>query len=193
MGDLWEHTRLWFASGGPVMVPLLGVGLWLWFLLGLRALALRDQAGGAAGGVPLADRAGMEARLGELRRLGDARALDGIELEVLRQRLGLQRHAAMIDALIVAAPLLGLLGTIGGMVTTFDALTEMALFTQGGGIAGGISEALVTTELGLGIAIPGLLLQRWLRHRAGRLRRRAGVILALVQRERPEFGEEVSA
>ncbi len=191
MGEIWEHTRLWFASGGPVMVPLLGVGLWLWFLLGLRALALRDQARGDAGGVSLAAGAGTVARLRELRHLGDARALDEIEIEVLRQRLGLQRHAAMIDALIVAAPLLGLLGTIGGMVTTFDALTEMALFTQGGGIAGGISEALITTEMGLGIAIPGLLLQRWLRHRAGRLKRRAGELLALVQRDGPGAGEEV--
>lgn len=161
---LWEHTRLWFASGGPVMVPLLAVGLWLWFLLGLRLLDLHREAG---------------------------RALGKNEVELIRRRMGLQRHAAMIDTLIVAAPLLGLLGTISGMMTTFDALTVMALFTQGGGIAGGISEALVTTEMGLGIAVPGLLLQRWLRHRARRLERRADEVLVLVtQGGAPGAGEE---
>lgn len=61
---------------------------------------------------------------------------------------------------ITAAPLMGLLGTVIGMLTTFDALS-----TGSGGeetmarIAGGISEALVTTETGLVIALVGLFFQ----------------------------------
>ena len=56
-----------------------------------------------------------------------------------------------------AAPLLGLLGTVTGMINTFNAITVL-----GAGdpktLAGGISEALITTEFGLIVAIPSLLL-----------------------------------
>ena len=61
---------------------------------------------------------------------------------------------------VTAAPLLGLLGTVMGMLTTFGALASgsggektMAM------VAGGISEALITTETGLVIALPGLFMQ----------------------------------
>ncbi len=55
------------------------------------------------------------------------------------------------------SPLLGLLGTVTGMISTFDVITE---FGTGNPklLSGGISEALVTTELGLIVAIPALLL-----------------------------------
>ena len=46
------------------------------------------------------------------------------------------------------------------MIETFSALGDMALFTQSGGIAGGISQALLTTQMGLVVAIPGLLVGR---------------------------------
>jgi biopolymer transport protein ExbB len=60
---------------------------------------------------------------------------------------------------VVAAPLLGLLGTVSGMIETFRSLEDMALFSQSGGIAGGISQALFTTQLGLAVAIPGLIIK----------------------------------
>ena len=46
------------------------------------------------------------------------------------------------------------------MIETFNSLADMALFTQSGGIAGGISKALFTTQMGLAISIPGLLIGR---------------------------------
>ena len=63
----------------------------------------------------------------------------------------------LIKALIAVAPLLGLLGTVGGMIETFASLGTMEMFKAGGGIAGGISQALLTTQLGLIVAVPGLL------------------------------------
>jgi biopolymer transport protein ExbB len=51
------------------------------------------------------------------------------------------------------------------MIATFDAMSDMALLTQTGGIARGISEALITTQMGLSIALPGLLAQRVLQRR----------------------------
>ncbi|MFB6261086.1 MAG: MotA/TolQ/ExbB proton channel family protein, partial [Thiohalorhabdaceae bacterium] len=60
---------------------------------------------------------------------------------------------------------LGILGTVTGMIETFDSLQEMKLFTQSGGIAGGISQALFTTQMGLVVAIPGLIVHGLLRRR----------------------------
>lgn len=71
----------------------------------------------------------------------------------------LDRDLKFITVAIAAAPLWGLLGTVTGMLTTFDGLAK-----GGGGdktmnvVAGGISEALITTETGLMIALPGYFL-----------------------------------
>jgi biopolymer transport protein ExbB len=63
-----------------------------------------------------------------------------------------------------AAPLLGLLGTITGMIRMFESITR---FGTGDPklLAGDISEALITTEVGLAIAIPTLLVHNFLRNR----------------------------
>ncbi|MEC8423819.1 MAG: MotA/TolQ/ExbB proton channel family protein, partial [Myxococcota bacterium] len=62
-------------------------------------------------------------------------------------------------------PLLGLLGTVTGMIETFRSLGKMELFTQGGGVAGGIGEALLTTQMGLAVSVPGLIVGRLLDRR----------------------------
>ena len=90
----------------------------------------------------------------------------GIDLESLELRLGeavlketpkLQRFNMMLKVIAVVAPLLGLLGTVTGMIVTFQAIT---LFGAGDPkmMAGGISTALVTTVLGLSVAIPMVML-----------------------------------
>ena len=67
------------------------------------------------------------------------------------------------------APLLGLLGTVTGMISTFDIITE---FGTGDPklLSSGISIALVTTEVGLAVAIPGLIIGSLLDRRALHLR-----------------------
>lgn len=84
--------------------------------------------------------------------------------EVREAVLGVvDRNLVMLDTLVGAAPLLGLLGTVMGMLTTFDGLA------MGGGaetsdvVAGGIKEALLTTMTGLTIALPGLFLAMLIR------------------------------
>ncbi len=76
----------------------------------------------------------------------------------------MNRNLQMIGVLATTAPLLGLLGTVTGMVTTFEIITE-----YGNGnpvlLAGGISEALITTQSGLLIAFPILLLHNRLEDR----------------------------
>ena len=82
-------------------------------------------------------------------------------------------YRLVIRSIVLVAPLAGLLGTVTGMIETFDALAEMAMFTQSGGIAGGISEALITTQMGLAVAIPGLVAGRLLDRRERTLREQA--------------------
>ncbi len=82
---------------------------------------------------------------------------DIIAENILNESSRIDRFGAVILVIAAVAPLLGLLGTVTGMIATFDVITE---FGTGDPklLAGGISVALVTTELGLVVAIPALLL-----------------------------------
>ena len=82
-----------------------------------------------------------------------------------------ERDLRVMRTCVTAAPLVGLLGTVTGMLTTFEALAG----GSGGEktmnlIAQGISEALITTETGLVIALPGLFFQHQLRRKFERYR-----------------------
>ncbi len=68
-----------------------------------------------------------------------------------------QQGIAIIDTCITVAPLLGLLGTVTGMMNTFGALGDGDIAANAGNITGGVGEALIATACGLGIAILGLL------------------------------------
>lgn len=81
-----------------------------------------------------------------------------------------ERYTAVCRTIVIVAPLAGLLGTVSGMMETFLSLGDMALHSQDGGIAGGISEALFSTQLGLAVAIPGLICSRLLDRRAAAIR-----------------------
>ena len=67
----------------------------------------------------------------------------------------LKRNFILIAALTSLAPLLGLLGTVSGMIETFNAVAVISE-NLGGKVAGGISKALITTQFGLVVSIPGL-------------------------------------
>jgi len=80
----------------------------------------------------------------------------------------LERGITTIKILAAVAPLLGLLGTVIGMIQTFQAIT---LFGTGDPklMSGGISEALVTTMLGLVVAVPLILSHSFVSNRSRRL------------------------
>ncbi|MCC7011777.1 MAG: MotA/TolQ/ExbB proton channel family protein [Planctomycetes bacterium] len=82
-----------------------------------------------------------------------------------------ERDLRVMKVCVGAAPLFGLLGTVTGMLATFRALAEGSGGEQTMGlIAKGISEALITTETGLVIALPGLFLQYQLARNCERYR-----------------------
>lgn len=103
-----------------------------------------------------------------------------LEEAVLKERPPIESGLTLLKIISMVAPLLGLLGTVTGMITTFQAIT---VFGAGDpkAMAGGISSALVTTVLGLIVAIPTVLLHTWLNGKAQRVvhildERSAGII-----------------
>jgi len=105
--------------------------------------------------------------------------------KILRVRPTLERFLPFLAITAAAAPLLGLLGTVTGMIKTFQLLT---LFGTGDAksLSSGISEALVTTELGLMVAIPALILH-------GALTRMAKRKLGLLEQLSVAFVNGVAA
>jgi biopolymer transport protein ExbB len=70
------------------------------------------------------------------------------------------------------------------MIETFDSLGNMSLFSQSGGIAGGISQALFTTQMGLVVAVPGLIIGKMLDRQQDNLERELDQITDLVCSEK---------
>jgi biopolymer transport protein ExbB len=80
----------------------------------------------------------------------------------------LERYLNMLGTIAAVSPLLGLLGTVTGMIRTFRAITSAGIGNPAA-MAGGIAEALITTAAGLLVAIPALLIYRYLRGRVDAL------------------------
>ena len=72
-----------------------------------------------------------------------------------------RRGLRIIDLIITIAPLVGLLGTVLGMIEAFQALQDSGAQADPSALAGGIWEALLTTAAGMGIAIPASILLSW--------------------------------
>ncbi len=130
-----------FVKAGPVMIPIVILSVVLYARCFHLLLWLRAQH----------------------RQLSAASGLTRAHLPALRRR---QRELMMtfredriaLGAMIAAAPLLGLLGTVSGMVTTFESLADRVGQRSMEGLAQGISQVLVATESGLVVAIPATLL-----------------------------------
>ena len=80
----------------------------------------------------------------------------------------LERSLNTLGTIATIAPLLGLLGTVIGMIKVFSAITTAGVGNPGV-LAGGISEALITTAAGLSVAIPALIFHRYLSGKVDRL------------------------
>ena len=106
--------------------------------------------------------------------------IEGIISEsILEQTTELEKGMSLLGTVVNAAPQLGLLGTVTGMIAAFSALTQNGTSTAKI-VAGGISEALYTTAFGLIVAIPALVFYNY-------FNRRIDVIVAEMERAALQF------
>ena len=181
-----ETLEQHFLKGGPVMWPMLGllafaalVGILKWGVLSitllpgnkrlaelLAAVAAKDQARAVALASKLYGPAGRMLKVG-CERLNQPKELieEAMFEKLLIARAQLNRFIPFIGVAAACAPLLGLLGTVTGIITTFKLMT---IFGSGDVkvLSSGISEALITTEFGLYIAIPAVLCHSFLTRKA---------------------------
>ena len=186
---------LYLRQGGWIMIPLAIASIVLWTLMLERLASLRmlrrqdlvieDAIRAVRGSGAHVDGEGLRARLVRnflTSRSGFAR----LDVDILRQcamkeQPALSRFLAMIGVLVAVAPLLGLLGTVLGMIQTFQVISIYGT-GNAGAMANGISIALITTEAGLLIAVPGLLLSGVLMQQSWRLRTQLEEDLTILTR-----------
>jgi len=178
---LWSSWD-YLLQGGWVMVPMLAASIAMWALIfermrTFRHFSGRDIGSGEAlslvtGKSTLEPGPGLRRALvrGFLQQRSGLPEVDELILQQTAERLRrvLHRRLSVIAVLAAIAPLLGLLGTVLGMIQTFEVI---ALFgtSNAKAMAGGISVALITTQTGLLVAIPGMFISGTLSRRADRL------------------------
>ncbi len=167
-----------------ILALVLGSFRWIAVTITSRRVSTQQRSDGIDARNPL----GRVLQVFEDNRLATAETLElKLDEAVMRETSKLQRFMWVVKTVSVVAPLLGLLGTVTGMIKTFQAIT---LFGAGDPkmMAGGISEALVTTMLGLMTAIPLVLLYDTLANTARRVidildEQSAGLIATRAERD----------
>lgn len=166
--ELWNQALAIWISGGWAMIAIaiiamimFGLGMRIWLKLSGKGVSVREKTWRHWIDHP-------EKRRGPVGELldfvtGGATIEDTAAFfeEVQATEIApFARDLRVMKICVSAAPLLGLLGTVTGMLATFSALANGSGGEKTMGmVAGGISEALVTTETGLVIALPGLFFQ----------------------------------
>lgn len=183
----WHIILNFLDRGGPVMIPLLFISILMWILILERSLFYRKTAAKTAPAKSVPNKK-------EPASLKSPGQRDPEELLTVHGKNNrhenqtdaalensLEQHLSLIGVLAKCAPLLGLMGTVLGMIRTFDTI---AVFGTGNprAMAAGISEALITTQTGLLIAIPGLCMHNFLSRRMENLKNR--ILLSGMQMKR---------
>lgn len=190
--SILEYCR----SGGLMMVPIIMVSLVMWTLILIKLQEIHEinrndvetletvsrvqnGVGLQTTGTPLShvvfhfmEQVTVDRQLNQ----------DLLTSLVKRETSRLSRNINIIYVLASIAPLLGLLGTVGGMISTFDAI---AMYGTGNAraLAQGISTALITTQSGLFVSIPGLLMAGFLQRRVGRITQQLDEFRAAMMKE----------
>ena len=193
--EIIRTAFLYLRQGGWIMIPLAIASIVLWTLMLERLASLRtlrrqdlaidDAIRAVRGSGTTVDGEGLRARLVRsflASRSGFARLdVDVLRQCALKEQPGLSKFLAMVGVLVAVAPLLGLLGTVLGMIETFHVISVYGT-GNAGAMANGISVALITTEAGLLIAVPGLLLSGILMQQSSRLRTQLEEDLTILTR-----------
>ena len=175
MNEIWS---IW-ESGGWVMVPLFTLAVLLYAHAFQLVMYVRRTALNRRNEMQwrewVRSPASAEGRVSEIIRYtqSDVSSEKHVRRRFEEIRLGLtaviDRRSRFIGTMVAAAPLLGLLGTVLGMLQTFFGISTSGGSEAAGVVASGISEALVTTQTGLMIALPGLFMVMMIRHQRNNL------------------------
>jgi len=188
--EVMQDLSTLIDKGGYVMVPLLILSVvsvtlilerfWFWFFVGGRGSVRQIEKLNAilrCGDFSKAKEFskndsspyGFVARAMLKDGLSDAVAMEAVE----SQRPRIDRFMVALSTIITAAPLLGILGTVLGIIQSFRLLGEQSVLTDPSDVAGGIAAALLTTALGLIIALvtlfPYMLFRGWSSRAFGRI------------------------
>ena len=192
-----DPIRAHFSAGGGILWPLALVSLVMWVrifdrLYFFHLLLRRDLPPEAAARLAVAPASllpegeGLACRFIRqfLRKRTGNRVLDRSILKEcgLKIRKDLNRGITVIHVLAGISPLFGLLGTVTGMIATFDVMSVSGT-GNARGMASGISEALITTQCGLMVAIPGILMAVFLTRKANQATHRLDELYAMIARQ----------
>jgi biopolymer transport protein ExbB len=181
---IMETIRSLLELGGPVVAILLVISIFAVALIGLKLFQFLRERVGASGKPEKALHLWSHGRYGEARQLAESGAgaanaalaatmrlaarsvpKSAIEEEVGRIAIAklhdLQRGFRALDAIAQIAPLLGLFGTVLGMIEAFQQLQSAGNTVDPSILAGGIWVALLTTAVGLAVAMPVSLALTW--------------------------------
>ena len=131
----------WVAAGGWTVVACLALSVLGWWVVFERWWALRRAEG-----------RGPQVGAGRSPRQREV----ALEREVRLERVRLRGQLALADVCARLCPMLGLLGTVLGLMAAFEGLAGRE-GAASAALAGGISQALISTEVGLVLALPLLL------------------------------------
>ncbi|OUS18179.1 energy transducer TonB [Gammaproteobacteria bacterium 50_400_T64] len=186
-----------WQQGGLVGYVITGLGAIALVLALWRAVVLRGVFAGVRRQLKQGAEYSLDNPLGRVLSVADAHAgLDPESMElklheaILKERPSIEVALNLLKIIAMIAPLMGLLGTVTGMIVVFQQIT---IFGAGDPklMAGGISQALVTTVLGLLVAIPTLLLHTWVNGYARRIlhvleEQSAGIVALKAEARLPE-------
>jgi biopolymer transport protein ExbB len=155
MDGFWSEFCEYFNSGGPLMYPIALLACYLYYIGFDLLLSLFKINADSDTPEILLSKAGLSESLRPKdrheRRLGIKKDFDLLRLSLMPQ---IERGIKTIGILAAVAPLLGLLGTVSGMTLAIATMGEAS-----GGVSDGVSRALITTQCGLLVAIPALVMR----------------------------------
>ncbi|MGJ8657249.1 MAG: MotA/TolQ/ExbB proton channel family protein [Akkermansiaceae bacterium] len=150
--NLFTEIKIVLSQGGPVLWVMMGLSVILYGLIISTWIGLYK--------VKQEVHSLDESKVSYLDEKSIGRDVAIFELD---RFAWVQRRLPMIAVLVAAAPLSGLLGTVFGMFVTFNGLASQAAARPIDSISMGISSAMITTQAGLFMAIPGAILLAFLR------------------------------
>ena len=117
----------------------------------------------------------LAAGMGRLNR-GYSESVEGMQEAGEDENMALEHRLSYLALIGTVAPMLGLMGTVQGMIDSFETISNSAVAPKPNELAEGISKALFTTLLGLGIAVPAMVFYSILKNRVQRLVLEIGMV-----------------